>query len=68
MPRKGTNEGVSLAFKTSIIRDHHVAPIVTKDRFMTVRLPIPKEYYITLISAYAPTLDADQKAKNQFYQ
>lgn len=35
---------------------------------ITLRLPLPKEDYITLIFAYALTLDADVEAKNQFYQ
>lgn len=35
---------------------------------MALRLPINKENYLTFISTYAPTLEADEEAKNQFKQ
>lgn len=35
---------------------------------MTLRLPIHKENYLTFISTYAPTIEADKEAKNQFKQ
>ena len=34
---------------------------------MTVRVPLEKSNYLTLISAYAPTLVATEEAKDEFY-
>ncbi len=35
---------------------------------MTWRIPLGKGHYATLISAYAPTLDAEEGIKDAFYE
>ena len=60
--------GVGFAIKTSIFREHQLTPTALSERLMTIRIPLPSNSHMTLISTYAPTLDADEDVKNQFYQ
>ena len=59
--------GVGFAFKTCMFRDHQLAPTAISERLMTLRIPLPEDSFMTLISAYAPTLDADEDVKDHFY-
>lgn len=45
-----------------------MTPTAINEHLITLRLSLPKKNYTTLISTSAPTLEADEKAKNQFYQ
>ncbi|XP_076046084.1 uncharacterized protein LOC143028190 [Oratosquilla oratoria] len=60
--------GVGFAIKTSIFRDHQMTLTAISERLMTLRVPLPDNNFMTLISSYAPTLDADEDLKNHFYQ
>ena len=35
---------------------------------MTLRIPLEKNHYATLLSVYAPTLPSDSESKDSFYQ
>ena len=59
--------GVGFAIKTSLLQHIPEMPVGISERLMTWRLPLIKGRYITVLSAYAPTLDADDQVKDQFY-
>ena len=42
-------------------------PIAYSDRMMTMRLPLVKDRFLTIVSVYAPTLTSDDVVKNSFY-
>ena len=42
-------------------------PTAISERLMALRVPLPQNNFITVLSAYAPTLDADEDVKNQLY-
>lgn len=58
--------GVSILIKTSIYWNHQLTPTAISKWLMTIFSSFNN--FMTLISAYAPTLDADEEMKNQFYQ
>ena len=58
------NHGVGFAVKTKLLQRIPESPIGINERLMTWRIPLAKERFATLISAYAPTLDADQDRKS----
>ena len=68
---KGREEGErrlhGFAIKTTLIRMHQLTPTAISERLMALRLPLPQNNFITVLSAYTPTLDADEDVKNQFY-
>jgi len=43
------------------------APVGINERLMTLRIPLAKSRYMTLLSAYAPTLPSDDEPKDRFY-
>lgn len=59
--------GVGFAVRTSLVKEHHLAPIAINERLMTLRIPLFRDRYLTLISSYAPTLNDDEDSKNRFY-
>lgn len=59
--------GVGFAIKTKMVQDYQLTPIAISERLMTLRIPLSDGIFMTLISAYAPTLDADEDVKNSFY-
>ena len=59
--------GVGFAIKNSIVRSLTELPVGYSERLMTVRIPLVKSNYLTLISAYAPTLVATEESKDEFY-
>jgi len=69
---KATDErrlsGVGFMMKTSIANRLHSLPVGHSDRIMSLRLPIQDNKFATLISVYAPTLQADLTVKEAFYQ
>ena len=52
--------GVGFAIKTSL-------PTGINERLMKLRIPISNKRFLTIISAYAPTLTSAEEVKEQFY-
>lgn len=61
------NYGVAFAVKTSMLSSIPQSPIGVSERLMSWRIPLTNSRYATLISAYAPTLDAEEESKDRFY-
>ena len=59
--------GVGFAIKTSLLKRLPESPIGISERLMTLRIPLTHSRYVTLISAYAPTLTSDENTKDAFY-
>lgn len=59
--------GVGFAIKTKLLIRLPEGPIGINERLMTWRIPLIKNRYLTLISAYAPTLVTDEATKDTFY-
>jgi len=59
--------GVGIAVRSSLLRNVPESPRGISPRLMTWRLPLPKGEFVTIISAYAPTLASDTAAKDEFY-
>ncbi|XP_042591969.1 uncharacterized protein LOC109084930 [Cyprinus carpio] len=62
------NHGVGFAVKSKLLQRIPETPIGINERLMTWRIPLAKERFATLISAYAPTLDAEYNIKEDFYR
>ena len=60
--------GVGFAVKSHLLQHIPESPIGITERLMTWRIPLTKGRFATLISAYAPTLDADYNIKEDFYR
>lgn len=60
------NYGVAFAVKTSMLSSIPQSPIGVSEHLMSWRIPLTNSRYATLISAYAPTLDAEE-SKDRFY-
>ena len=58
--------GVVFAIRTSHLSRFPESPSAVNERLMTLRVPLAKGRFMTLISAYAPTLVADD-VKDRFY-
>ena len=67
-PGTPRNHGVGFAVRTKLLQQFPESPSGMNERIMTWRIPLAKNRYATLISAYAPTLDADESIKNMFYE
>lgn len=59
--------GVGFAVKNELVKHMDHLPVGISDRLMTLQLNIGKNRKATLISAYAPTLMAEQEDKELFY-
>jgi len=59
--------GVGFAIRTSLISQITETPIGINERLMTLRLPLAKGRYMTVLSAYAPTLVSDEATKDLLY-
>ena len=68
---RGLNErreaGVGFAIKSNLVNKLTARPKGISDRLMTARLPLPKKKFVTLISAYAPTMTNPDEVKDSFY-
>ncbi len=62
------NHGVGFAVKSKLLQRIPESPIGINERLMTWRIPLAKKRSATLISAYAPTLDAEHNIKEDFYR
>ncbi|WP_419612621.1 hypothetical protein, partial [Thiolapillus sp.] len=59
--------GVGFMIKTSIARKLQNLPVGHSDRIMSLRLPIQDNKFATVLSVYAPTLQAETGVKEAFY-
>ena len=59
--------GVGFAIRNSLAASLEELPIGHSERIMSLRVPLPRGQYLTLICAYAPTLVADESDKDSFY-
>ncbi|KAK1890299.1 Craniofacial development protein 2 [Dissostichus eleginoides] len=59
--------GVGFAIKNCLINHLHELPVGINERLMTIRLMLASSQMATVISAYAPTLDAQDEVKEAFY-
>jgi len=59
--------GIGLAIRTSLTRQLLELPVGISERLRTLRLHLQQQRYATIISAYAPTLVADEADKTAFY-
>ena len=60
--------GVGFAMKTTLARKLVDKPKGVNDRLMTMRLPLTRGKFATIVSAYAPTLTNPEETKNKFYE
>ncbi|KAJ3612710.1 hypothetical protein NHX12_018968 [Muraenolepis orangiensis] len=58
---------VGFAIKNCLINHLHELPVGINERLMTIRLMLASSQMATVISAYAPTLDAQDEVKEAFY-
>ena len=55
------------AIRTNIANKLVDFPIAHSDRLMSLRLPLDKKRYLTIVSVYASTLTSDNASKECFY-
>ena len=59
--------GVGFAIKNSIVQCLDQEPTAINDRIIIMRLPLKKDAYVTIVSAYAPTMTNPDEIKEGFY-
>ena len=59
--------GVGFAIRNEILPKVSELPIGVSERLMTIKVQTANSSYATMISAYAPTLDAEDVVKESFY-
>ena len=59
--------GVGFAIKTDLVKQLTELPSGINKRLMTMRLPLESNRFVTIISAYAPTLTSPEEDKGIFY-
>lgn len=59
--------GIGFAIKSSLVNHYNLAPTAINERLMTLRVPLPDNNHLTLISVSAPTLDSEEDLKGSFY-
>ena len=58
---------MGFAIKTGIVTKLTEMPRLVSDRIMTMRLPLTKDNFATVISVYAPTMANPEEDKEAFY-
>ena len=66
--RERREAGVGFAIRSNIVSKFHELPRGINDRLMTLRLHLHGNRYVTIISAYAPTLVSDEEEKQRLYE
>jgi exonuclease III len=59
--------GVAFAIRNSIAQDLEQDPTPINDRIITLRLPLQKNCFVTIVCVYAPTLTNPEGNKEEFY-
>ena len=59
--------GVGFAIETKLANKLEELPVGINERLMTLRLRLSRDQFATIISAYAPTMDAEEDVKEVFY-
>ena len=59
--------GIGFMIKTAIARKQQNFPVGHSDRIMSLRRPIQDNKFATILSVYAPTLQAETGVKEAFY-
>ena len=59
--------GVGIAIRNSIVQNLDQDPTPINDRIMTMRMPLDKKCFLTIVSVYAPTLTNTDENKERFY-
>ena len=65
--RERREAGVGFAIKKDIVTKLTEMPRPVSDRIMTMRLPLGKDNFATIISMYAPTMTLPDENKEAFY-
>ena len=60
--------GVGFAVRTKLMDKIVESPTCVNERLMTLRIPLVKGQYATILSCYAPTLTSDEETKDRFYE
>ncbi|XP_063897949.1 uncharacterized protein LOC135118842 [Helicoverpa armigera] len=60
--------GVGFAIKSTIVKKLPECPQYISDRIITLRLHLPNDNYLNVISVYAPTMSNEDSVKDQFYE
>ena len=60
--------GVGLAIRSELMEKIVEAPNFINERLMTLRIPLVKGEYATVLSCYAPTLTSEENQKDAFYE
>ena len=67
-PNEDRIHGVGLAIKTKLLKQLTDLPTSINERLMKIRFPLSPSRYVTVISAYAPTLTSSDEEKEAFYE
>ena len=59
--------GVGFAIRTALLRSMPVLQVGINERLTKLRIPLSRIRYLTIISAYAPTLTSPEDAEEQLY-
>ena len=65
---EGQIHGVGFAIRTALLRSMPVLPVEINECRMKLRIPPSRIRYLTIISAYSPTLTSPDDAKEHFYE
>lgn len=59
---------MGLAINNTLLPRLTETPVGISERLMTLRIPLAKKCFPTLLSVYTPTLPSDTETKDSFYQ
>lgn len=59
--------GVGFAIKSSLVDKYNLSPTALNERLITIRIPMSRNQHMTIISAYAPTMNSADIVKEEFY-
>jgi len=58
---------IGFAIRSSLLAQISESPVGINERLMTLRLPLTKGHFMTVVSAYALMLVSDETTKDSFY-
>ena len=59
--------GVGFAVKNNMVKEFSLSAVGHSPRLMSLRIPLTRGRWLTVVSVYAPTLLADISVKEQLY-